>query len=226
VFDDIVQGGVFLVLYLLLSEILGVSNSLYSNFIIKERHGFNKMTMSTFFSDKLKEYLLMAIIGFPVYYGIMKIIVWGGPYFYLYLTAFSVVFIILLMMLIPNVIMPMFNKYSELQDPVLRRRIEEEAERMKFPLKHIYVMDASKRTAHSNAFYYGFGSNKRIVIFDTMLEQHQGPKGIEEIVSVVRHELGHWFYMHPLKNLFWSITNLFLMFTLFSFVINNHAILY
>jgi STE24 endopeptidase len=102
----------------------------------------------------------------------MKIIVWGGPYFYLYLTAFSVVSIILLMMLIPNVIMPMFNKYTELQDPVLKRRIEEEAERMKFPLKHIYVMDASKRTAHSNAFYYGFGSNKRIVIFDTMLEQH------------------------------------------------------
>jgi len=87
-------------------------------------------------------------------------------------------------------------------------------------------MDASKRTAHSNAFYYGFGGNKRIVIFDTMLEQHQGPKGIEEIVAVVRHELGHWSYMHPLKNLFWSITNLLLMFTLFSFVINNHAILY
>ena len=202
-FDDTVQGGVFLILYLLLSEILGVSNSFYSNFIIKERHGFNKMTVSTFFSDKLKEYLLMIIIGLPVYYGIMKIIVWGGPYFYLYLTAFSVISIILLMMLIPNVIMPMFNKYSELQNLELKRRIEEEAQRMEFPLKHIYVMDASKRTAHSNAFYYGFGSNKRIVIFDTMLEQHQGPNGIEEIVAVVRHELGHWHFMHPLKNLFW-----------------------
>lgn len=87
-------------------------------------------------------------------------------------------------------------------------------------------MDASKRTAHSNAFYYGFGANKRIVLFDTLLKQHKGPKGIEEILGIVRHELGHWKYMHPLLNIIWVIINLVIMFTLFSYVINNHVILY
>ncbi len=97
---------------------------------------------------------------------------------------------------------------------------------MEFPLKEIKVMDASKRTAHSNAFYYGFGSNKKIVLFDTLLKQHKGPKGIEEIVGIVRHELGHWHHMHPLQSMLFSIFNLITMFTVFSFVNNNHLLLY
>jgi len=97
---------------------------------------------------------------------------------------------------------------------------------MKFPLKEIKVMDASKRTAHSNAFYYGFGSNKRIVLYDTLLQQHKGPKGIDEILGIVRHELGHWHFMHPLMSMVYSIMDLIIMFTVFSFVINNHVILY
>ena len=161
-----------MVLQLLVTEVLGVSDGLYTNFIIKDRHGFNKMTLGTFFGDKVKGYILGLVIGVPIYYGIMKIIVWGGEYFYLYLASFTVIMLILLVMLVPNVIMPLFNKYTPLEDGELKRKIEEEARRMEFPLKKIYVMDASKRTAHSNAFYYGFGGNKRIVIFDTMLEQH------------------------------------------------------
>lgn len=208
------------------SEITGISNGLYENFIIKERFGFNKMTLGTFWSDKFKSVLLTIILGGPIYYGIMKIIVWGGPYFYLYLGGFFIVMMILLVNLIPNFIMPLFNKYTDLADVELKRRIEDLARDMKFPLKEIKVMDASKRTAHSNAFYYGFGSNKRIVLYDTLLKQHKGPKGIEEIVGIVRHELGHWYFMHPLLSMLFSIFNLIAMFTVFSFVINNHLLLY
>lgn len=128
------------------------------------------MTLGTFTSDRFKSYLMYLLLGFPIYYGMMKIIEVGGPNFYIYLTIFSVCTILFMMILIPNVIMPCFNKYTELEDSELRQRIEELARNMKFPLKEIYVMDASKRTAHSNAFYYGFGGNKRIVLFDTLLK--------------------------------------------------------
>ena len=88
------------------------------------------------------------------------------------------------------------------------------------------MVDASKRSAHSNAYFYGFGSNKRIVLFDTLLEDHKGPKGEEEILGILRHELGHWHYHHTFFNILWAMTSLCLMFGLFSLVINNHLILY
>jgi STE24 endopeptidase len=96
---------------------------------------------------------------------------------------------------------------------------------MNFPLKKIFVVDASKRSSHSNAYYFGFGNNKRIVLFDTLIKQHEGEQGIEEILALVKHELGHWYYSHPLKMIILSLTNLSFMFLLFSFTINNHGIL-
>ena len=98
------------------SELTGISNSLYENFIIKENHGFNKMNLATFRGDKIKSWLLTIIIGGPIYYGIMKIIVWGGQYFFIYLGIFFIVMMILLVNIVPNFIMPLFNKYTELTD--------------------------------------------------------------------------------------------------------------
>ena len=108
----------------------------------------------------------------------------------------------------------------------MREKIEELAKKVGFPLTKIYVVDASKRSAHSNAYFYGFGSNKRIVLFDTLLDDHKGPKGEEEILGILRHELGHWHYHHTFFNILWAMTSLCLMFGLFSLVINNHLILY
>jgi STE24 endopeptidase len=104
----------------------------------------------------------------------------------------------------------------------LKEEIEECARELKFPLKKIYVVDASKRSDHSNAYYFGFGSNKRIVLFDTLLKQHENQK---EIVAIVYHELGHWYYSHPLKMIMASIVNLCLLFYTFSLVLNNMALL-
>jgi STE24 endopeptidase len=161
---------VFILIQGIFDQLRGIGNSLYTNFVIKERYGFNKMDLKTFRSDLIKNWFLVVIIGGPFYYGMMWIIKNGGPNFYIYLSGFTVLVLILMFMLIPNVIMPLFNKYTELEDLELKKRIEALARSMDFPLKKIYVMDASKRTAHSNAFYYGFGANKRIVLFDTLLK--------------------------------------------------------
>lgn len=96
-------------------------------------------------------------------------IVWGGEQFYLYLTGFTIVMMILMVNLVPNVIMPLFNDYKDLPEGDLRSGIEDLASRMKFPLAKLFVVDASKRSSHSNAYYFGFGNNKRIVLFDTLL---------------------------------------------------------
>lgn len=104
----------------------------------------------------------------------------------------------------------------------MREEIEECARELKFPLKKIYVVDASKRSDHSNAYYFGFGSNKRIVLFDTLLKQHQNQK---EIVAIVCHELGHWYFMHPLKLMTVSILNMCVLFYTFSLVLNNMSLL-
>ena len=107
--------------------------------------------------------------------------------------AATITLFILLMYLIPTVIQPLFNKYEELEKGPLRDEIEDCARKLNFPLKKIFVVDASKRSDHSNAYYFGFWNNKRIVIFDTLIKQHENQK---EIAAVVCHELGHWYYSH------------------------------
>lgn len=117
--------------------------------------------------------------------------------------------------------MPLFNKYEDLKDGPLKTKIEDLAKSLKFPLTKIYVCDASKRSSHSNAFFYGFCGNKRIVLFDTLIEQHTD----EEIVAVVAHELGHWYHNHTLLGMIISFANMGLIFFLFSLVINRMEIL-
>jgi STE24 endopeptidase len=127
------------------------------------------MTLEVFRGDKIKSFILTIVIGGPIYFAFMKIIIWGGKDFYLYLMIFTITLLIIMINLIPNVIMPLFNKYEDLEDGSLKNAIHDLARDLKFPLTKIYKVDASKRSSHSNAFYYGFGSNKRIVLFDTLI---------------------------------------------------------
>jgi STE24 endopeptidase len=169
-FSDIWHGVAFILVSGIFSELMAYSEELYTNFIIKERHGFNKMTVGVYISDKIKEYILTAVIGLPIYYGFMWLVILGGEMFYIYVSIFMAVTIILMVNLIPNFIMPLFNKYDDLEDGPLKDKIVKLAKEIKFPLSKIYVVDASKRSAHSNAYYYGFGNNKRIVLFDTLIQ--------------------------------------------------------
>jgi STE24 endopeptidase len=145
---------------------------------------------------------------------------WGGESFYIYLFYLVVVFMLIMMWLVPNVIMPLFNKYEDLPEGELKTAIEKLAGEQQFPLKKLYSMDGSKRSAHSNAFLYGFGSNKRIVLFDTLIQQHP----VKEIVAILGHEIGHWKMWHVFIHLGNGLFNVFIMFYLFSLFIQKKEI--
>ena len=121
---------------------------------------------------------------------------WGGDRFYLYVWGFMFCFSVFMMTIVPVVIMPLFNEYKPLDDGPLKTRIYELADQLKYPLKKLFVMDGSKRSSHSNAFMFGFGSNKRIVLFDTLMDQVHD----DEILAILGHELGHWKMGHTLTN--------------------------
>lgn len=130
--------------------------------------------------DKIKSILLTFIIGGPFISLLLVIIQWGGTYFYFYVWIFMFLFSIIMMTLVPIFIMPLFNKYEPLSDGLLKERIFELAKQLSYPLTKLFVMDGSKRSSHSNAFMFGFGNNKRIVLFDTLMTQVDPGKNLKK----------------------------------------------
>lgn len=195
--DEIKISLIFLLLTTIVGLITGLPFEMYSTFFIEKKHGFNKQTFGLFLSDKVKSTVLTFLIGGPFVAALLKIIKWGGEYFYIYVWAFMFIFSIIMMTLVPVFIMPLFNKYEKLPDGELKTRIYALAETLKYPLTKLFVMDGSKRSSHSNAFMFGFGRNKRIVLFDTLMEQVDD----DEILAILGHELGHWKLGHTLANL-------------------------
>jgi len=187
---------VFLLVQAIIDTIKSLPFELYRTFNIEKKHGFNKQTYGLFFSDKLKSFGLSCIIGGPFIALMLKIIKMGGENFHIYLWAFTFCFSVFMMTIVPVVIMPLFNTYEPLKDGSLKTRIYELAGKLNYPLKNLFLMDGSKRSSHSNAFMFGFGSNKRIVLFDTLMEQVSQ----NEILAILGHELGHWKLGHTLTN--------------------------
>eukprot|EP00536_Pseudo-nitzschia_multiseries_P000104 jgi/Psemu1/249202/estExt_Genewise1Plus.C_20252 len=186
----------FLLLQTLIDTVKSMPFEIYKTFKIEKKHGFNKQTYGLFFSDKVKGLMLTCVIGGPFIALLLKIIKMGGEHFYIYLWAFMFCFSVFMMTIVPVVIMPLFNKYEPLEDGTLKTRIHELAGQISYPLKKLFVMDGSKRSSHSNAFMFGFGSNKRIVLFDTLIDQVSQ----NEILAILGHELGHWKLGHTLTN--------------------------
>lgn len=187
-------------IFLAITTIIGTCTSLpfelYSTFQIEKKHGFNKQTLGLFFSDKAKSLVLTMLIGGPFVALLLQIIKLGGDYFFVYVWAFMFCFSVFMMTIVPVFIMPLFNKYEPLEEGELKRRIYALADDLKYPLTKLFVMDGSKRSAHSNAFMFGFGNNKRIVLFDTLMTQVDQ----DEILAILGHELGHWKLGHTLSN--------------------------
>jgi STE24 endopeptidase len=221
-YNDIYHGLAYLLIVGIISELMTYPEDLYTNFILKERHGFNKMKIEVYISDKIKEYFGAAVSGVPTYYFFMKFVEWGDDMFYI-----NVAVLIILGKIVTNVNMPLSDKYKNLEEGKLRNEIAKLATKIKFPLSKIYVVDASKKSAHYNAYFSGFGYFKRIVLYDTLLKHHQIDKdeGVDEVVAIVRHELGHWKYMHGLISIIFPILELSSLFAFFSLVINNHTLL-
>ncbi|KAJ6334563.1 hypothetical protein OIU78_011440 [Salix suchowensis] len=185
----------FLAGVMIWSQITDLPFSLYSTFVIEARHGFNKQTTWMFFRDLFKGICLAILLGPPIVSAIILIVQKGGLYLAIYLWAFMFVLSLVMMTLYPVLIAPLFNKFTPLPEGELREKIEKLASFLHFPLKKLFVVDGSTRSSHSNAYMYGFFKNKRIVLYDTLIQQC---KNDEEIVAVIAHELGHWKLNHTM----------------------------
>lgn len=193
--QEIPRSLVFLLLFQLQSMLLSAPISFFRQFVIEQRHGFNKMTPLLWCTDKLKSLVLTMAFGGPIAALVIWTVLWAGEGFHNYLFGLLFAVQIIAQVLVPTLIMPCFNKFEPLQDGPLKRRIEALAASLGFPLSKLSVMDGSKRSSHSNAFFMGLpGLPKRIVLFDTLLEQASD----DEIVAVLAHELGHWKHNHTL----------------------------
>merc|ERR1719253_1429305 len=166
--------------------------------------------MSLYLTDFAKSELLSYVFGGLLIPGLIYIVHWGGESFYLYLWAFVQTLIFAFMWIYPNFIQPLFNKFEALKDEELKTKIEDLAKEHKFPLTNLFQIDGSKRSSHSNAYFFGFRKNKRIVLYDTLLHLKH-----DDILAILCHELGHWKFGHMLWNLLISSTNIFVMFWLY-----------
>jgi STE24 endopeptidase len=189
-------------------SILGLPFAWYAQFKLEERFGFNTTTVKTWVLDRMKGFLLAVLLGYPLLALVLKLIEWTGANWWLWATALVIAFQLLLLLIAPAVIMPLFNKFTPLPQGGLRQRLFALAQHTGFPTRSIDVMDGSKRSRHSNAFLTGFGRFRKIVLFDTLVAQLTEP----ELESVLAHEIGHYKKRHVLKSLGVSIAGVFVAF--------------
>ena len=187
-----VTGLCFFGLLFIITDLLNIPFSLYKTFIIEEKYGFNKTTFKTFISDKLKQYFLISLIGGPLLYLVLYFFGNFGDHAWVYVWGFLVAFSVIMQPIFNTFIAPMFNKFTPLEEGPLLDKIKTYLSKVDFPVKKLEVMDGSKRSSHSNAYFSGIGRNKRIALFDTLVEQMND----DEIVAVIAHEVGHYKLKH------------------------------
>lgn len=180
----------------------------YAQFRIEEQYGFNTTTVKTWILDRIKGLLLAVLLGYPVLVLVLKLIEWTGASWWLWAAVIVITFQLLLLLIAPAIIMPLFNKFTPLSEGALRERLFALAQRTHFPARSIEVMDGSKRSRHSNAFFTGLGRFRKIVLFDTLIEQFTHT----ELESVVAHEIGHYKKRHVIKMLGVSVAGVVMAF--------------
>ena len=181
----------------LISGLVDLPLSLYRTFVIEARFGFNKMTLSLFFADLAKQTLLGAALGLPLLLCVLWLMQRMGEQWWLYVWVTWIVFNLLVLTLYPTLIAPLFNKFTPLDDIILKSRIEALLAKCGFRAQGLYVMDSSRRSSHGNAYFTGFGAAKRIVLFDTLIAR----LAPAEIEAVLAHELGHFRHHHVWKRM-------------------------
>ena len=219
-YNEIINGLFFFGVLMIISDLITMPFSLYNNFVIEKRYGFNKMTLSTFFLDKLKGYFLSALIGAPVIALLLYFFEELGSNAWLYAWGLIAVFTLAMQPLFNLFIAPMFNKFTPLEEGPLLAKIKSYLEQVDFPVAKLEVMDGSKRTSHSNAYFSGLGKNKRIALFDTLLESQSD----DEIVSVIAHEVGHYKLKHIQKGIVASLIQTGVTLFVLSLFIKNQAL--
>jgi len=219
-FTEIGNGLLYIGMLILLRGILSLPFSIYGTFVIEARFGFNKTTIKTFILDLLKGVLLGIILGVPLLAGILYFFQATGPYAWLYCWVAVTLFSLVIQFIAPTWIMPLFNKFIPLEQGELREAVMAYADKVHYSLRDIFVMDGSKRSTKSNAFFTGFGKNKRIALFDTLIQKHT----VAELVAVLAHEIGHYKKKHILKAMVIGILHAGIMFYLLSFFLTRQGL--
>lgn len=204
----------------LASDLINIPFSAIDTFVIEKKYGFNKMSIRTFITDHIKSWFIALIIGAPV----LGLITWfyykTGKNFWLYAWGLITIFSVFINLFYSELIVPLFNKQTPLQEGTLRNKIQDFANKTGFRLRNIYIIDGSKRSTKANAYFSGFGPKKRIVLYDTL----QGELSEDEIVAVLAHEIGHYKKKHVLVSLVMSVVLTGLMLFLFSLVVNSPSL--
>jgi STE24 endopeptidase len=196
-FNELIYGIALIFSVMVISGLIDLPLSMYAQFVTEEKFGFNRMTLKLFFVDLVKTTILALVIGTPVLFVVLWLMAKMGSFWWLYVWIFWCAFNLLILFIYPALIAPLFNTFKPLDDSVLKERTEALLQRCGFAVSGFFVMDGSKRSQHSNAYFTGFGKTKRIVFFDTLLNRLQAP----EIEAVLAHELGHFKRHHIVKRI-------------------------
>jgi STE24 endopeptidase len=219
-FGTVPSGMLFIGALLLIQSFAGLPFKIYKTFVLEERFGFNKTSPQVFVADMFKSLLLGLALGSPVIALILWFFEHAGSSGWIWAWSGVTLFSLLLQYVAPTLIMPLFNRFTPLEDGELRQAILQYASDVGFPLSGIYVIDGSKRSSKANAFFTGFGRNKRIALFDTLVSNHTK----EELVAVLAHEIGHFRKKHILVAMALSMLNLGLVFYLLSLFMHNRQL--
>ena len=204
----------------LINDIILLPFQFYRVFVIEQKYGFNTMSLKTFILDKLKGYLLTLIVGLIVIVPLLILILLFPQSFWIYSWILLSFFMIFLNMFYTSLIVPLFNKLTPIDDGDLKDSLNSYAEKVGFSLSNIFVINGSKRSKKANAFFTGFGKNKKIVLYDTLIKNHT----IDELVAVLAHEVGHYKLRHVISNLVISIaTTGFMLFLMSKFLFNSEV---
>lgn len=215
--NEILTGLIFLGIIILGSIILKLPFDIYGTFIIEEKYGFNRTTTKTFILDLIKHLLLTGLFAGIAIAALLWFFEHMGSAAWVYCWIAIVAYQLILAYIAPTWIMPLFNQFTPLAEGELKEAIQSYAKQQDFALRGIFTMDGSKRSTKSNAFFTGFGKNRRIVLFDTLIQRHS----TDELVSVLAHEIGHYKKKHLIKMILISIATTGILFYCLSLFLNN-----
>jgi STE24 endopeptidase len=216
----VITGLIYMGVLIMMKALLSLPFSIYSTFVIEERFGFNKTTGSTFAADIIKGLILSVLLGGPLLAGILAFLEYMGTDAWWYCWIAVALYSLVVQFVAPTWIMPLFNKFNPLDEGELKEAILSYAQSINFPLKNIYLMDGSRRSSKSNAFFTGFGKHKRIVLFDTLIKKHTIP----ELVAVLAHEMGHYKKKHIQQMMLMGVVQPGIMFFLLSMFISYQGL--
>ncbi len=215
--NELLLGLAFFGILFIANDIIAIPFSIYDTFVIEQKYGFNKMTAKTFVLDKFKGYLLTAVIGGVLYAIIYLVYIYTGKDFWIYCWGILSFFMIFFSMFYSNIIVPLFNKQKPLSNLELKKIISEFSTKVGFKVDNIYEIDGSKRSSRANAYFTGLGPKKRIVLYDTLLNELSD----NEVLAVLAHEIGHYKKKHTLVGILISLIQTGIMLFILSLLITN-----